>query len=473
MLLPWFAALLGLLGPGPAGEGEAPAPQRSWFVMLESGAGDAPLQPEVAAQRQAQHIANLVRLYHADKSPLAGPLGDGGKLRGIVVVEAADRDALAAEFAEDPFVAHGHLVVRAAELEVMTGSPRKVPDDAPLTRYVLALLQPDDEPDDATARAIVSRIHTRIAQADGQHPLAYGGLLLGDDDLLGMFLFHGADKQPVQALFDAAIDPDTPATARLYTQYLAEGLFAPAGVAGRIALIGASATHGFGNGVPLAAVLEQAISGEHAPILDVSKALQFMDPVAFGEEQIDACVEHDPSLVIGVDFLFWYAYALPIHGDAEIARRMEYLDLGLEQLARLRCPVAIGTLPDMRGANEQFLSPQKIPSPAALAALNARIAEWAEARSDVLLLPVADWVATLREGEWRISAEAGTERRVSVTEAMMDDGLHPTQTGALLLADRMIAALRDRFGAAADLQFDVTRELQRLRVATPASGADR
>lgn len=457
------------------GDAPPPASPPSWFVLLESGVGDQPMTPEQAATRQAEHIGNLVRLYEEGKSALAGPLGDGGKIRGIVMVEASDEAALADEFREDPFVVHGHLSVRAARLEGLVGRLGK-PESKEMGTYVIALLHPDVDMTDDLARSAVADITEGVRAADDDRLLAYGGALAGDDDLVGVMLFLSDDTERVETLLDDVIGDDVPITGRVYAQYLGKGILEghglaeatesrePGALARRVAVIGASVSNGFGSGLPLAAAIEAAIEVEHADVLDATSATFFANPEGAAEAQVDACLERDATLVVGVDVLFWFAHGLPVSPEEELERRLASLELGLALLDRLDCPLAIGDIPDMTGADERLLIPKLIPSPDVRAALNERIAEWAASRPHVLLLPTSEWVETMRAGEWRYVTDDGTERTVSVTEAMLPDGLHPRPMGVLLLTDRAIDLFHEHFGVAAEgLDLDLPHALKQLK----------
>ncbi|MBN2491992.1 MAG: hypothetical protein JXQ29_14185 [Planctomycetes bacterium] len=232
----------------------------------------------------------------------------------------------------------------------------------------------------------------------------------------------------------------------------------------RVVVVGASVTHGFGNDLPVARVLEGAIRADHAPVLDASVGLQFLDPVRLGEEQIDRCLEHRATLVVGIDFLFWYAYGPTFRDAAELERRRNKFKLGLAQLERLKCPVVVGDLPDMRGADRRMLHPVQIPSPPVLEALNGELRTWAAGRKSVLVVPLAAWVRTLKAGEWKVAASPDgrfPETVLAPRVALQWDRLHPTRAGTLVLVDRLVHTMKAHFGeAAAGLELEVWRALE-------------
>ncbi len=102
--------------------------------------------------------------------------------------------------------------------------------------------------------------------------------------------------------------------------------------------------------------------------------------------------------------------------------------------------------PDMSPAADIILSRSQIPTPEALAALNARLAEWAAGRSNVHVLPLAETVDAIRADEGftidDLSWPAGTADRF-----ILPDQLHPTTEGTIALtqmAMRAIDAASDR-----------------------------
>jgi hypothetical protein len=227
----------------------------------------------------------------------------------------------------------------------------------------------------------------------------------------------------------------------------------------RVVAVGASLTHGFGSHLPPSQVLDEAIRVKHEPVLNVSHKLQFLAAPSLGEDQIDQCLDHRPTLVLAVDFLFWYGYGFAFRNKTELDRRMKTLRLGLEQLDRLRCPVVVGDLPDMRGASKRMLHPAQIPSPHVLEALNQELRAWADKKKNVLLIPLAAWVKTLKAGKWTVPGSPDgkhPETVLTVKVALQWDRLHPTRIGVIVLTERIIQAVKKRFGPAADgLAFDL------------------
>jgi len=233
----------------------------------------------------------------------------------------------------------------------------------------------------------------------------------------------------------------------------------------RVVAVGASLTHGFGCNLAPSQVFDEAIRVKHQPVLNLSHELQFLAAPSLGEDQIDRSLDHRPTLVLAIDFLFWYGYGLAFRNKTELDRRLKRLRLGLEQLDRLTCPVVVGDLPDMRGASKRMLHPVQIPSPHVLEALNKELHAWADKKKNVLLIPLSDWVSTLKAGKWTVPASPDgkhPETVLTVRIALQWDRLHPTRVGVIVLTERIIQAVKKRFGPAADgLELDLWSAVER------------
>jgi hypothetical protein len=163
----------------------------------------------------------------------------------------------------------------------------------------------------------------------------------------------------------------------------------------RVVVVGASASAGFVLSEPFGGTntarcqldqyLNAAITPPHAPVKSLATALLFMNPETLGPMQIGAVTNARPTLVVGVDFLFWFCYG---EGgtDAARARRLEN---GLKLLEQISCPLVIGDIPDASSAtNTGIISPAQVPGETARRAANRRLREWAAARPGVVVVPL-------------------------------------------------------------------------------------
>ncbi len=230
----------------------------------------------------------------------------------------------------------------------------------------------------------------------------------------------------------------------------------------RVAFIGASATAGFGviaidpeGKKPLVPIpLSAAFAGALAtPVeaVDFASPFFFMNPGASGLAQIDRALAMEPTLVVAIDFLFWYGYG-DDDGKGGVLKseddRLAKLDIGITQLERFPAtvPIVISDFPDMSRAVGKMLSRAQMPKPETLEKLNAKLKEWAASRKNVLQFSLSDLVEKLKSDD--VVVIAGMEFKRDRGRLIQSDDLHPTFRGAIGLSLRVAETLRDRFGEA-------------------------
>lgn len=208
----------------------------------------------------------------------------------------------------------------------------------------------------------------------------------------------------------------------------------------RVAVIGASASSGFVLSEPfggtntdscrLSHYLDAAIVAPHQPPKNLSSPLFFLSPEAIATQEIEACTNGHPSLVVAVDFLFWFCYGEG-NTDADRAARFE---VGLQLLERIPCPLVVGDIPDASLAtNSGILSIAQVPSETARQTANQRLRQWAATRPDVTVVPLDKFMAAVKANA------AINGRKISVTAGktyalLQTDRLHPNSRGAALLS---------------------------------------
>ena len=230
---------------------------------------------------------------------------------------------------------------------------------------------------------------------------------------------------------------------------------APVALLQRIVVLGASVSDGFGLESQVGArtgmtdVVHSAIVAPHGPVKATTSLLFFTSPDQIGASLVAKVREADPTLVFAIDYLFWFGYGAAATDEA----RLEHLDRGLASLEGLACPLLLGDIPDMSAASRPdpagqmppLLVPEQVPSEKSLALLNGRIRAWAAGRKNVLVVPVADFIARLHAGtEIEIH---GNHWSAGAREKLIGpDRLHPTLEGAVALwlaAVDALAAARD------------------------------
>jgi hypothetical protein len=223
----------------------------------------------------------------------------------------------------------------------------------------------------------------------------------------------------------------------------------------RIAVIGASASAGWGvvvasdpsgdpvpihhTHVDLADVLPVVLSGA-SPVMSRHADLSFFaNPGNVGRVEMDAALAAEPTLIVAVDYLFWYGY-----GARPDSSRMAMLERGLRELDRATVPILVGDIPDVSTAAEAepiaLISTRQVPTEPTLIALNARIHEWAAARPRVHVVPLAEVVSQWQRG---IPPDLNGHAWPADCSLVQFDQLHPTAAGLIALTELVAATIRD------------------------------
>lgn len=205
-----------------------------------------------------------------------------------------------------------------------------------------------------------------------------------------------------------------------------------------IGVLGASASAGFGSSVAFVDALDRTLKLPHRSY-DVSSSAHYLRPLDIGRVQVEALKARGVSMVVAVDFLFWFAYGV----KDDNARRRE-LAVGMAMLEEFSVPVFVGDLPNVRGASRRMISRSQIPSPEMLAELNTAIAAWAEEQPGIERLPMADWMTRLKLEE--PVQLYGEPYSVQTGRVLQWDLLHPSTAGQAVLAALVLQQVADRFG---------------------------
>ena len=220
-------------------------------------------------------------------------------------------------------------------------------------------------------------------------------------------------------------------------------------------VIGASASDGFGisvreNGakpgdgvsVSLADILRVALSAPHT-VEAYSSSMAFANPGPILSGEMERALRQSPTVIIGIDYLFWYVYGTrDASGGAMRTRdeRLANLERGLAQvdgaLAR-GIPVILGDIPDMKAAIGKMLSRAQVPDASTLDAINARIREWAQARPGVRVFGLKESVMSIStNGSMRAG---GTDWNVDDHgPLLLRDELHPSFPGLVAVASAVV-----------------------------------
>ena len=235
----------------------------------------------------------------------------------------------------------------------------------------------------------------------------------------------------------------------------------------RIVMLGASATSGFDESEPLggpktpqylfANYIEAALTGAHEPVATQASALLFLQTREIMEKQVAATVAAKPTLVIGLDAMFWFCYG----AGMDAGQRTALFDAGLLLLERIDAPLIVGDIPDATKAVGGILGKAELPDPATIEQCNERLKTWAAGRKNVTVFPIARVMSAAAANEEVVLAghtwEAGKSGAL-----IRGDRLHPSRHALAALA---IATL-DSSGASLAL----CRDLETVYAAGIARG---
>lgn len=207
----------------------------------------------------------------------------------------------------------------------------------------------------------------------------------------------------------------------------------------RIVLVGASVTAGFTESEPLGGPLsdqlrlgryvEAALVSPHQPVQSFGLLVFFLRPELAGQAQLDRALREEPTLLIGIDFLFWYCYGeLPTE-----EARLQRLEVGLRLLETVKCPLILGDFPDASAAVGHMISRAQMPQLATLEAANRRLKEWVSTRANVRLVPLADFMRAAQAAE-PLVIHGMTLPKETTRGLLQADHLHATREGCAVLA---------------------------------------
>ncbi len=231
----------------------------------------------------------------------------------------------------------------------------------------------------------------------------------------------------------------------------------------RVVVLGASMAAGFGLERDFAAALEASLRAPHEPVLALGDFLFFTSPLAIATKQVEAALEAEATLAVGLDFLFWFGYGAldprggPIERESE---RLELLEQGLELLEELECPLVLGDFPDMSAAVGRMISPAQMPEKATLALLSKRVREWAAKREHTLVLPLAELTGKLGSKQ---EVRIGRHAFPAGARLLQHDQLHPTLDGMAAMGQLVCDELvRKGLAREGDFEFELEKVVGKL-----------
>jgi len=202
----------------------------------------------------------------------------------------------------------------------------------------------------------------------------------------------------------------------------------------------------------------------------------FANPGPVARSEVDRAIDAQPTLVLALDYLFWFAYGT-VNAEGEPmrdgAQRLENLERGLQQLQRIidaGAPIVLGDIPDMRESIGRMLSKAQVPDVETIAKANERIRTWVRERPSTRLLPLSELQVGLRE---RRPVQLGGREWTPTDDVplLQNDQLHPTFVGTVAIASALIDIARAfDSDAPAPFRFDpdeIRRKILEAKAAKP------
>lgn len=207
----------------------------------------------------------------------------------------------------------------------------------------------------------------------------------------------------------------------------------------RIVLLGASVTAGFDISEPfggaktfeyrLANYIEAALAHPHQPVTTQANAFFFLKPAETLRAQLKATLEAQPSLVVGLDTLFWFCYG----NAANEKERVERFESGLRLMEEITVPMVLGDIPNASQAVGGILAKKQMPELSTIEQCNERLKAWAADRRHVTIFPLSRvMAAAINNDELRLGSIAWPKGKSRIL--LQRDGLHPTAAGLAGLA---------------------------------------
>lgn len=203
--------------------------QTNTFVFLNTGISpkEKGISDDEVAKMQAQHVGNFGTQFNLGKLMAAGPVGRGGKTRGIVVLAVHTPEQIAECFKPDPYVQSGILEAETHPwlVDVMRFSTPKVPFQ--MGQHTLCTVKKGVNwkswPSALTPDSLIKLFPS--LKKDPRELLISGPFTDGGEKL-GVMLLYSTNKAEIQA----KLDKETGVTrgevqVELVAQYLGKGTF--------------------------------------------------------------------------------------------------------------------------------------------------------------------------------------------------------------------------------------------------------
>ena len=225
---------------GPPNASLAPAPRTqaaqapqgamtTYYLVLLKKAPTRSEPPAAAdADIQKQHIAHLEKLGADGFGMAAGPMGDDGELRGLVVIKAASAQQARELSEQDPAVKAGRLVVEILAFMSPEGWFNKPAQPFAMEQLYFGFLTRAKQPAAHDAETIKRLQSDHLAYMDARHKegkLVMAGPIIDGGDRRGLVVYRVPTLTDARAIAEA--DPMVKAgrlAVELHPWYLPKGV---------------------------------------------------------------------------------------------------------------------------------------------------------------------------------------------------------------------------------------------------------
>ncbi len=224
-----------------------------------------------------------------------------------------------------------------------------------------------------------------------------------------------------------------------------QGLDREGSILARPLVVGASLSAGFSAGKDLSQVLEAMRGQDHGPIETAFSMLFWREPIETARSQASFALEREPTVLIAIDYLFWFGYgARNLEGEpvSSGAERLELLKYGLGLLEPLSCPIVLGDIPHYRKDLGRMISPAQMPTPEILDELNRELRRWSEERGEVIVLPLARELEKAQDDEETVVGDWAC-RKGRTRDLLQPDRVHLTLEGLVWISYQDLSRILD------------------------------
>jgi len=180
-----------------------------YWVFLNKGAGRSKVSAmakDDVSKMQKEHVDNLGVLGRQGRGLAAGPLGDDGFIRGVVVLSLTNASEIKDCFQPDPFVQNDILAVEAYRWLTDSTRFQKPFEPFKLAKHTLVVVKkgasyevPRDPLTTATMLSLMPSLRSWAETGD----LAASGPLVDAGDLVGILLLIPENGETIRAALDA------------------------------------------------------------------------------------------------------------------------------------------------------------------------------------------------------------------------------------------------------------------------------